>query len=298
MKETKNYHFSFVILHYQAIEETLNCVKSIKKNVKGNYSIIIVDNASPNNSGFILNEKYKGDPLIHCILSNENLGFAKGNNLGFNYAKHNLNSDFIICLNNDTLILQNNFTKKVVQEFNKSKCAVIAPLVYLKSGMIQNFNTKLKSLSEYQMELKKWELLDESLFNPILSKKTQLLNKLGLFGRFLRILKQCLTRQNAKRKENVLLHGCFLIFTPTYIRKFEGFDNRTFMFREEELLYIRLKKSNLLSVYNPKIKIIHLEDAATNKTYKTNDEKIRFLQKNQVMSLKILIKEMEDANHE
>lgn len=48
------------------------------------------------------------------------------------------------------------------------------------------------------------------------------------------------------------------------------------MFREEELLYLSLKKKNLISVYCPAISIRHLEDAATNSVYRNNKEKSMF----------------------
>ena len=48
-------NISFVILHYNTIGETRNCVKSILKlQDELSFNIIIIDNASPNGSGEIL----------------------------------------------------------------------------------------------------------------------------------------------------------------------------------------------------------------------------------------------------
>ena len=69
----------FVILHYMATDETIICVDSILENVNGDKRIIIVDNASPNNSFDELNIKYKDNILVDVISTDENLGFAKGN---------------------------------------------------------------------------------------------------------------------------------------------------------------------------------------------------------------------------
>ena len=44
----------------------------------------------------------------------------------------------------------------------------------------------------------------------------------------------------------------------------EAFNPKTFLYKEEELLYLRCKKADLKIVYNPKLIIKHLEDAATN----------------------------------
>ena len=61
--------------------------------------IIFVDNASSDNSIKYLEEKYKSD-ILKIIRSDENLGFAGGNNLG---VKH-CNGKYIVFLNNDTKV--------------------------------------------------------------------------------------------------------------------------------------------------------------------------------------------------
>lgn len=93
--------------------------------------------------------------------------------------------------------------------------------------------------------------------------------------------------------KNNILHGCCLIFTPAFFTKLKGFNPKTFMFREEELLYIELQKNSLINVYTPEICIKHLEDAATNSVYKTASEKNEFLRMNQIKSLNILIEKLE-----
>ena len=46
---------AFVILHYRAIEMTRTCVERIQA-LEGNNHIVIVDNASPNGTGRLLEE--------------------------------------------------------------------------------------------------------------------------------------------------------------------------------------------------------------------------------------------------
>ncbi len=290
----RNYKICFVILHYQAYEMTLKCVDSIKKNMGGtNYKIIIVDNCSPNNSGDKLYKKFQNSDETIVILNEENLGFARGNNVGFLYAKSVEKADFICCINNDTLILQKDFYARVVEEYENTEFAVMAPLVYLKYNIVQNFNDKMYSIEYYQKEYNKWLEASSFLdFSNNLDYKARLFLKLGIIGKYIKSMKQFITRFKKNRVENTVLHGCFLIFSKKYINLFDGFDERTFMFREEELLYLRLKKFNLLSVYNPKIKIKHLEDIATNMSYTNNDEKFAFYKNNQLNSLNILISDL------
>ena len=79
-----NQSLAFVILHYNTMKETTDCICSIEKNIDGDkYNIVVVDNASPNGSGIQLEERYKENKRVHVILNSENQGFAKGNNLGY-----------------------------------------------------------------------------------------------------------------------------------------------------------------------------------------------------------------------
>lgn len=100
----------FVILHYLTYEDTIECVESITNNINyKNYEIIIVDNASKNGSYEAIEDKFRYSEKIYIIKSNKNLGFAKGNNIGYKFAKNNLNADFIITINNDTIITERLF---------------------------------------------------------------------------------------------------------------------------------------------------------------------------------------------
>lgn len=94
--------------------------------------------------------------------------------------------------------------------------------------------------------------------------------------------------------ENIKLHGCCLIFTPTFFECLRGFNPKTYMFREEELLMLDLNKHGLVSAYYPDIHIKHLEDAATNTVFKSRRKKEAFHIKYQIESLKILISELEE----
>ena len=105
----------FVVLHYQNIDDTINCLNSIKKMKKIddiNIKIVLIDNKSPNNSGKVLKKMYENDPIIHTILLDENLGFSKANNIGYKYAKEN-KPDMIIVNNNDVFEYVQDETGKV-----------------------------------------------------------------------------------------------------------------------------------------------------------------------------------------
>lgn len=64
--------------------------------------VVFLDNASSDESLKFVKEKYS---QIHSIRSEENLGFAGGNNLAWDYIKENLsNCEFVVLLNPDTIV--------------------------------------------------------------------------------------------------------------------------------------------------------------------------------------------------
>ena len=127
----KKIKVAFIILHYQAIEMTKKCVDNLYRtfDMSENF-IVIVDNASPNNSGKELLEIYSDSKNIKIIISSENLGFAKGNNLGFSFIKENYNFDFLIIMNNDILINQKDFIEKIYKLYEQKQFDILGPDIY------------------------------------------------------------------------------------------------------------------------------------------------------------------------
>lgn len=273
---------SFIILHYYTITDTIKCVNSIIEKIDtDNYEIIIVDNASPNNTGKELEEFYRKDNKIHIILNKENLGFSKGNNIGYQYAKKVLKCNYIVMLNNDTYLIQENFFSVIKNEYKKSHFGVMGPKIYLKNEKINRVNDKLITLKE----LRKYQL---KIYTKLFLNYFKLENKL---------IKQTNTKKEEsenvdKRRENVILHGCCLVFSPKYISKSEGLLEKTFLYREEELLYIQVYMNEMITVYNPELKIFHNELSSTKASNNNNEKKNRFRYKNLIKANKILEKEL------
>jgi len=285
MKKDK---IGFLILHYYAFDETVNCVKSIKEKIDvDDYEIVIVDNCSLNGSGNLLYKKYKNDRKVTVILNKENLGFANGNNVGFKYLKNNLGCNYIVMLNNDVLLLSDNIFKNIKDEYHNTNFAVMGPKIYDINNNLPYFNKNLLTVNKLRFEI---------IYILLLF----ILACCNLLGFLCKLLKRkrdevCAKSSNCNdgiRKENVLLHGCCLIFSPTYIEKFDGIDDRTFLYREEEFLYLRIKNSGMISLYNPNIEIKHLEDVSTNKSMPDFNKRRRIMYSHHLKSSKLLLKEL------
>ena len=132
---------NYIILHYQVIADTIECVESIIKlqDKDIEQKIIIVDNCSPNKSGEVLKEKYADSLNVIVILSETNLGFAKGNNLGCNFAIDNYEPDFLVVLNNDIIINQKDFENKIIDLKISHNFDVLGPdIISLIDNLHQN----------------------------------------------------------------------------------------------------------------------------------------------------------------
>lgn len=279
--------FCFLILHYMNNDDTIKCVESIEHFcLSYHYYIVIVDNGSANGSGLELQKIYAGNDKVVVLLSKENLGFARGNNVGFKYSKEHLNPDFIIMINNDTYMLQKNFCGLISEEFENSSFGVLGPRIIMNGNKISDYSFEPESIQYVTKKLRSLKI-------------RRFLNKMYISGiwkglsRFKRMLKPSKPIDTSCRKTNVVLQGCALIFSRKYINLFDGIDDRTFLYNEEQLLYWRCVDADLLTVYNPYLFIYHNENAATDKITHSSHAKERFVIENELKSTTILFNDLQ-----
>lgn len=280
----------FVMLHYMAIEETKISIDYIRKNVDTEkYKIIVVDNASPDNSGDMLIKEYGQDIDIKIIKARTNLGFARGNNLGFRYAKKCWNPKYIVLMNNDVYLIEKKLMHKLEMEYSKSRFDVLGPMIMTGDGRcdinpqkseFKNVEDVKKRIEFYKKDLRRYELGYAEILYKIVRIKNIIFSKN--------------TRRNIKkdfinRAEDVKLHGCFLVFSNNYIKEYDGLDESTFLYWEEELLYKHMQYDRKKMVYTPEIKVYHLEDASTNACIKKARKKMIFIRTEYIKSLTALM---------
>jgi GT2 family glycosyltransferase len=164
---------SIIILNWNGWEDTLECLESLLQIDYSNYTIILIDNGSTNNSikkiieyadGQIkVNSKYfnfscENKPIKYFMYSREetesiawnhekiedfpsnkkmvliknekNFGFAEGNNIGIRYALMSFNPDYILLLNNDTVV-DKFFLKELIIEMEQNeKTGAAGPKIF------------------------------------------------------------------------------------------------------------------------------------------------------------------------
>ncbi len=227
---------SIVILSYNTREVTLACIRSIRASLVKhplNHEIIVVDNGSTDGSVEMLKRQ-------NCLLicNKKNLGFSKGNNLGFRRAKGN----YILFLNSDTLVNKVNFSSVIEYLDSHPTVGVLTVRVNLPDGSIdpashRGFPTLWRSFC-YFSKL-------EKIFGqvPIVSR---------VFGGYhLTFLDYNTTHEIDSPT------GAFYLVRKSCLSKVHGFDESYFMYGEDIDLSYRLKEIGVKLVYFPTYTIIH-----------------------------------------
>ena len=112
---------SIIIVTYNNLNLTKKCINSIlERTADPNYEIIIVDNASSDETSKYLEELEKKYKNIKIKLNKENLGFASGNNQGIKMAE----GEYCILLNNDTIVTRGWITG-LIKHFEDKKVGMV-----------------------------------------------------------------------------------------------------------------------------------------------------------------------------
>ncbi len=281
----------FVILHYMALDETVQCVESIRNNIEGDKQIIVVDNCSPNGTAADLEERYKDVPEVDVLAAESNLGFAKGNNFGYQYAVSKYAPDFVVVMNNDMEIRQRDFIKLAEQSYREYGYAVMGPDIYsTKKKYHQNPQTR-KMPSRKDLERSVRSLVLKNRLRALIPLKWFVLDLLG---------KKAAPEKRAENYvdhvvENPLLHGSCYVFSADFIEKHpaECFYSGTFMYLEAEILCYQCRRDKEKMIYDPRLKVDHHEDVATDFEYKKQSQKSVFTVKCMLQSTRAFLSLMD-----
>ena len=109
---------TIVINTFNSDEKIYSCLDSINPDLK----ILVIENSNNVKFKESIEKKY---PNVFCELTGENLGYAKGNNLGLSKVK----SQFALILNPDTLIEKNTIDNFLHTALKYNDFAIIAPAI-------------------------------------------------------------------------------------------------------------------------------------------------------------------------
>ena len=116
---------AIVVLNWNGWRNTINCLSSLQSLNYGNKKIIIVDNASSDDSCFQIEKAY---PDVTLLRSKENLGFGGGCNIGICYAIAQ-GADYVWLLNNDTVVEPSTLTTLAIEMEQDLKTAAVGSIM-------------------------------------------------------------------------------------------------------------------------------------------------------------------------
>lgn len=287
----------FLILHYNEIELTCKAVDSIlaiSEVTEGDREIVIVDNCSPNGSGKELGLQYFAGRMnaqfesltcyesvisdeagckipIHLILNTENGGFSKGNNIGYRYIKEKIKADFIVALNNDITFPQKDFTKRLADIYEKEADGfyLAGPDVYtphIRSHIsplfagVRGLADTDKRIEAADAGIKEFESGGSfTLYTRYIQEKYQSSPLLKIYNKLRSGSQYDGATAHDKVAYNCVLNGACLIVDKRYIEENEFlFDEKTFLYAEEDFITLRLVKQGKTIRYCPELIVDHV----------------------------------------
>lgn len=209
-----------VILNYNDAKTSIDLLEKIKtyKNIT---SIIVVDNASTDNSAVLLKKYIKDKDNIEFIENKKNAGYSGGNNYGIKYARYMKNCKYIVVANPDVEFDDRSIIKmRRSLELNKN-LACVSPIMLLEE------NKTIDSLnSPPAFPLRPWfyELLE---MLP-LSRR--------VFHSLLAYSKRFYKNESKKIKKVGAIAGSLLMIDADKFLEVGGYDENTFLYCEESIL--------------------------------------------------------------
>lgn len=225
---------SIIIVNYNTIRLTEQCIRSVIEHTKGvEYEIIVVDNNSGDDIETVIPALF-GDSgcRIVCRKLRGNVGFGRGNNEGFKLAS----GKYLFCLNPDT-ILQNNAVR-ILSDFlerHRDTGACGGNLFSLDMRPNHSFRRMLPGI--------RWEL-DLLLFGKI---------ERWLYG------KDTEFNHSGRPLEVGYITGADLMMRRDVAEAVGGFSPQFFMYFEETDLCSKIRRQGYRIMSVPEARIVHLE---------------------------------------
>lgn len=114
-----------VVLTYNHIEDTLECLKSIGKQTYANLRVLVVDNGSQDNTPACVRESF---PHVQVVETGQNLGVPWGYNIGFGLALE-AGAQYVLMLNNDTVLAPDMLQNLVDVAESDDTTGMVMPLI-------------------------------------------------------------------------------------------------------------------------------------------------------------------------
>lgn len=222
-----------VVLNYNGLENTLECLESLRKCDTGSHEaeIIVVDNNSQDGSQEALG-KLKD---IYLVQNADNLGYSGGNNVGIKKAL-SLGADYIFVLNNDTLVDKNILINLV---HAASAGDIISPKIYFAPG--------------FEFHKERYSSRDRG---KVIWYAGGAIDWANIIGRHLGV-DEVDKGQFARRHQIDLATGAAMFVKRAVFEKTGLFDEKYFLYLEDMDFCVRAKKAGFKIIFEPAAIVWH-----------------------------------------
>ncbi|SHM59434.1 glycosyltransferase family 2 protein [Gracilibacillus kekensis] len=243
---------SIILVDYNSAKVTRKMLESIRE-FKYIKQIIIVDNNSQLENyeeliGYTKGLERSKSKKINVLRSDENLGYFGGLNLGIDFVLKNYEGENVLIANND-LLFEEDFFEILNQEKFNVKDLVIAPRVKTIDGHEQNPHL-ISKIGKKNILLYDFYYLNYYLGMLILKVKRKFMGRRKV-------------KQVDKGMEIFAGIGAIYILTPYFFDCYRTLECPVFLWGEEIFLAHQIERVNGKIVYNPKLKVKHLESVTT-----------------------------------
>lgn len=224
---------SIILVNYNGIKYNRKCIDSILNNEYGRFeiSIIVVDNASSDESMNELKKHYQNEKRVKLLYLDDNYGFSYANNRGIERAISE-GADYLLLLNNDTEIACD-MIEQITKCASDNQDSVISPKIYYASPQ----NRIWYAGGEVSRFIKKISYIGQGE------------NDIGQYD-------EC--------KKTDVITGCAVLFPRSIINRIGMLDERFFLYFEDTEWSFRIEKNNLKMVYCPEAIVYHKVSGSTN----------------------------------
>jgi GT2 family glycosyltransferase len=228
---------SILIVSYNTREMTLACLRSVvEQTTAGTYEIIVVDNQSKDGSAEAIAAEFPGMRLIR---SQENLGFAKANNV----AAKEAGSEYLLLLNPDTVVLDRAIDRLLA-------FAKVRPEAGIWGGRTLFADRTLNPASCWGRQTL-WSVFCFASGLSALFRHSEWFDPEGYGG-----------WDRGCVREVDIVSGCFLLIQRSKWEALGGFDPAFFMYGEEADLCLRARRLGARPMVTPEATIIHYGGAS------------------------------------
>jgi GT2 family glycosyltransferase len=229
--ETDTPEVSILVVSYNTRDMTLDCLRSVVRETRASYELIVVDNASTDRSAAAIAAAF---PDIRLIASDENLGFGRANNLAASEAR----GEYVLLLNPDTVILDGAIDRLLAFARAQAEAKMWGGRTVFADGSPNPTNC-------YQ-DVTLWRLFCRASGLTALSRNHHWFST--MYG----------GADMSRERPVDVITGCFLLLPRDLWRRLGGFDPDFFLFDEETDLCMRARRDcDARPRYTPDAAIVH-----------------------------------------